>query len=142
MTEIPTTPVNSRGNIKEQLSIRAIVEGDDSVIEWEVQDEDGWFGVTPIISFGDATIANSGSTTVTIKFQRPGTGFVVEDLEASAGTLATFAGSGDTYTVELTAPASGADDIVLTVAKNAVPQATPRLPRSFLMVRRMLGRSW
>ena len=122
LTEIPTTPVNSRGNIKEQLPIRAIVEGADPVIEWEVQDEDGWFGVTPIISFEDDKIANSGATTVTIKFQRPVTDFKVDALSVSAGTLATFAGSGDTYTVELTAPATGADDIVLTVAKNAVPQ--------------------
>ena len=129
LTEIPTTPVNSRGTIKEQLSIRAIAEGADPVIEWEVLDDDGWFGVTPLIDFDDDKIANSASTTATIKFQRAvggsgsGENFEIGDIDASAGSLGSFTKVSDSqYTVEVTAPATGADDIVLTVAKNAVPQ--------------------
>ena len=129
LTEIPTTPVNSRGTIKEQLSIRAIAEGADPVIEWEVQDDDGWFGVTPLIDFPVAKIAPGGSTTATIKFQRAvggtndGDNFEIADIDASAGTLGSFAKVSDSeYTVEVTAPSTGADDIVLTVAKNSVPQ--------------------
>ena len=124
LSEIPTTPVNTRGNIKEQLPIRAIVEGADPVIEWEIQDDDGWFGVTPLIDFADGKIETGKKTTVTIKFERGVNEFTADKISVSAGTLASFSGAdgADTYTVELTAPATGADNIVLTVAKNAVPQ--------------------
>ena len=50
LTADSETPVTSRGTIKENLSIRAVVEGSDDVIEWEILDDNGWFGVTPTMS--------------------------------------------------------------------------------------------
>ena len=123
LTSIPQTPVSGRGNIKENLEIEAVSEGDDPVISWEINDDDGWFGVRPLIDAEDAAIKTNASTTVTIKFERDVTGFAIGDLSVSAGTLASFAKVSDSeYTVEVTAPATGEGVIDLVMAKNAVPQ--------------------
>lgn len=123
LTEIPQTPVSGRGNIKESLAIEAVSEGTDPVISWEINDDDGWFGVRPLIDPAATELSNDASTTVTIRFERDVTRFALAKIAASAGTLASFEKVSDSeYTVELTAPASGEGVIDLVIAKNAVPQ--------------------
>ncbi len=63
-----------------------------------------------------ATVANSGTVTFTFKFSEAVTGFDASDITLSAGTKGTFAGSGDTYTLTATAPASGSGSIIASVA--------------------------
>ena len=121
LSEIPTTPVNTRGNIKEQLPIRAIVEGGDPVIEWEIQDDDGWFGVTPIISFAEALAAKDGDGNVTIDFGRPVTGLDADDFKVEGATKGAIdAGTGSTRTLALTNSVAG--ELKVTLKKNAVEE--------------------
>ena len=40
----------------------------------------------------------------------------------NVGSLSNFAGTGDTYTVEITAPVTGSGNIELTIAEDAVTE--------------------
>ena len=130
------TPVSSRGTIKENLSIRAVKDGSDEVIEWEVVDDHGWHGAIPVLTrTGAATLAHSATSTVTVKWTRnvddPATTspneFVTGDVTVEDGTKGAFATvtAGDEYTVMVTAPSSGDGNIIATIAENSVYQGNP-----------------
>lgn len=55
-----------------------------------------------------ATGATNNVLAVSITFSEPVTGFVVGDITISGGSLANFAGSGESYTVDWTLPAGAA----------------------------------
>ena len=129
LTGVPATPVSGRGNIKESLEVRAVVDGDDPLMEWEIVDDDGWFGVTPTMSFEAALATAVGDGDVTIDFGRSipttGTGGISNTalaalITVSGATKGLITGSGSTRTLALTASVAGT--LSVTLAKNAVPQ--------------------
>ena len=140
LTADSETPVTSRGTIKENLSIRAVVEGSDDVIEWEILDDNGWFGVTPTMEFDTALATNGGGGNVTINFGRSiptmGTGGISNaDLAdeftvtgATKGTVSAVSGDDTQRTLALTASVTG--ELEVTLAKNGVPQGNAETAES------------
>ena len=144
LTADSETPVTSRGTIKENLSIRAVVEGSDDVIEWEILDDNGWFGVTPTMEFDTALATAGGGGNVTIDFGRdipvgsdPDAGEVdntdlADELTVDGATKGAVSGSGSTRTLALTASEAG--PLSVTLAKNGVPQGNAATTESITVV--------
>ena len=140
LTADSETPVSSRGTIKENLSIRAVVEGSDDVIEWEILDDNGWFGVTPTMEFDTALATAGGGGNVTIDFGRSipttGTGGISNaDLAdaftvtgATKGTVSAVSGDDTQRTLALTASVAG--ELSVMLAKNGVPQGNAETTES------------
>ena len=140
LTADSETPVSSRGTIKENLSIRAVVEGADDVIEWEILDDNGWFGVTPTMEFDTALATAGGGGNVTIDFGRSipttGTGGISNaDLAdaftvtgATKGTVSAVSGDDTQRTLALTASVAG--ELSVMLAKNGVPQGNAETTES------------
>ena len=140
LTADSETPITSRGTIKENLSIRAVVEGSDDVIEWEILDDNGWFGVTPTMEFATALATAGGNGNVTIDFGRSipttGTGRISNaDLAdqftvtgATKGTVSAVSGDDTQRTLALTASVAG--ELSVTLAKNGVPQGNAETAES------------
>ena len=140
LTADSETPISSRGTIKENLSIRAVVEGSDDVIEWEIVDDNGWFGVTPTMEFATTLATAAGNGNVTIDFGRSipatGTGGISNaDLAdqftvtgATKGTVSDVSGDDTKRTLALTASVMG--ELEVTLAKNGVPQGNAETAES------------
>ena len=75
---------------------------------------------TPTITFNPTSLRNGRTSTATIVWSESVSGFTIADVSVSVGSLANFTGSGDTYTVDVTAPDSGTGTITLTIRENAV----------------------
>ena len=136
LTQVPETPVSSRGAIKENLGIRAVVDNDEDILEWEIVDDQGWYGILPVLTrTGAATLDHSTATTVTIKFTGDATNFDTDDVTVknvasdgteSDGTKGTFTEvADDEYTVEATTPVSGSGNMVVTIAENGADEGNP-----------------
>ena len=78
---------------------------------------------TATIAFDPASLRGGRITTATLAFSESVTGLDAADLSVNVGTLGTLSGSGDTYTVEITAPVTGSGNIELTIAAGAIDQA-------------------
>ena len=72
------------------------------------------------IAFDPSALTAGETTTATITADGTVTGLALADLALNAGTLSNFAGSGDTYTVDITAPTTGSGTMTLTIAADAV----------------------
>ena len=127
LTAISETPVSSRGTIKETLAIQAVVDNEEEVVEWEIVDDQGWYGAIPVLTrTGGATIAHSTAVTVTITFTKDVTTFVTADVGVENGVKGTFATtSASTYTVIATTPASGSGNMIVTIAENSTAEGNP-----------------
>ena len=75
---------------------------------------------TVSISYDDVSLASGESAEATFEWSENVSGFTISDLSVDVGSLSNFSGSGDTYTVDITAPSTGAGDITITVAEDAV----------------------
>ena len=75
---------------------------------------------TPTITCPVLILKPGETQTLSIAWDETVTGFVIGNISASAGTLSNLQGSGDAYTVDLTAPASGTGDIVVSIAENVL----------------------
>ena len=75
---------------------------------------------TATVTFDPASVRGGRTTEARIVWSESVTGFVIGDLSVDVGSLANFAGSGDTYTVDVTAPVTGSGNITLTIAEDAV----------------------
>ena len=75
---------------------------------------------TATIVYGASEVRGGRDVGATFTFSESVTGFTIADLSVSAGTLSSFSGSGDTYTVDVTAPSTGSGNIILTLAEDAV----------------------
>ena len=78
---------------------------------------------TATIAFAPASLRGGRITTATLAFSESVTGLDAADLSVNVGTLGTLSGSGDTYTIEITAPVTGSGNIELTIAAGAIDQA-------------------
>ncbi|MEZ4705112.1 MAG: Ig-like domain-containing protein [Bdellovibrionota bacterium] len=76
---------------------------------------------TVVISSSESSPTKNSPIPVTITFSESVTGFVVGDIDVSNGTKSNFAGSGTTYTVDVTPTANGTVtvDIDASVAQDA-----------------------
>ena len=70
-----------------------------------------------------ATFPTKDSFAVTIAFSEPVTGFAVDDVEVARGAASAFAGSGDRYTLTVTADADYEGAVTVTVAAGAAEDA-------------------
>ena len=128
LTEQPSKPVNSRGDIEISLTGRAIVENASNIIAWEVVDQDGWINsqddATLAVTFSNGSPSAGDEVTATITGDRRITGLAIDDLSVTTGsTLGTELTkvSDRVYTIPVTTSAT-AGSVVLTVAADAVGQ--------------------
>lgn len=97
---------------------------------------------TPTISPADTSLANGGTTTVTVTFpSEPGGTFDENSVTLSAGSISGFTGSGTDYSFTLTAPSSGTGTINIDIPAtedwgaatratvNYAPTPPPALPK-------------
>ena len=111
-----TAPVSGSGNIRLTVREDAAVEGNavtTGLVAYQPL-------ATVAITFDPTTVRSGRTTVATLLFSESVTGFAIGDLSVNVGTLSNFAGSGDSYTVDITAPVSGSGNIVLTVVLDAV----------------------
>ena len=129
LTAISETPVSSRGTIKETLAIQAVVDNEEEVVEWEIVDDQGWYGALPVITrTGAAAVAVSTGVTVTINWTRDVNNFQNADVSVEGGVKTAFTKVSDSQytlvaTTESTAPDSG--NMVVTIAENGTRQGNP-----------------
>ena len=83
-------------------------------------DSDHGLPVTPTINFDVSSVRGGRVATATIAWSESVDDFDISDLSVDVGTLSNFSGSGDTYTVDVTAPPTGSGTITLTIAADAV----------------------
>jgi hypothetical protein len=91
---------------------------------------------TVAISSSTASVTNSSPIPITITFSEVVTGFAVSDISVSNGSAGNFAGSGTTYTADITPNADGAVTInvnsaVATDAAGSSNSAAPELSRTY-----------
>ena len=67
-----------------------------------------------------ATHPAKGGFTVTITFSEPVTGLAADEIEVANGTGSNFAGSGESYTLEIAPDAGIEDEVTVTVTAGAV----------------------
>ena len=72
------------------------------------------------ITVDNSSVLIQEIVTATFTFDVPVTGFTAADVTISGGTKGALNGSGDTYTMEITAPSSGSDTVTISVAAGAV----------------------
>ena len=78
---------------------------------------------TPTVTFSPTSVRNGRTTEATIQWDMGVTGFTIADLSVDVGSLSNFtAVDADTFTVDITAPATGSGDITLTIAEDAVDE--------------------
>ena len=76
---------------------------------------------TATVTFSPTSLQLNATATATITWSEAVSGFALADISVDVGSLASFATTSTTvYTVEVTAPGSGAGDITLTIAEDAV----------------------
>ena len=111
-----TAPSTGSGNI--ELTLR-----EDAVNEFNAETSQS-VAYSPLptatITFDPPSVRGSRVTSATLAFSENVTGLDIADVSVNVGTLGPLSGSGDTYTVELTAPATGSGNIELTLREDAV----------------------
>ena len=127
LTANSETPVSSRGTIKRTLAIEAVVDNEEDVVEWEIADDHGWYGALPVITrTGAASVGNGASVTVTVTWTKDVRNFQNADVDVSVGTKGAFTKTSDSvYTSALTTPATGAGDMIFTIAENGTREGNP-----------------
>ena len=75
---------------------------------------------TATITFNPTSVRGGRTSIATIVWSESVTGFDNADVSVDVGTLGNLTGSGATYNVPVTAPATGSGDITLTIRQNAV----------------------
>ena len=121
------TPVASPGTIKRTLAIEAVVDNEEDVVEWEIADDHGWYGALPVITrTGAASVGNGASVTVTVTWTKDVRNFQNGDVDVTDGTKGAFTKTSDSvYTSALTTPATGAGDMIFTIAENGTREGNP-----------------
>ena len=121
------TPVSSPGTIKRTLAIEAVVDNEEDVVEWEIADDHGWYGALPVITrTGAASVGNGASVTVTVTWTKDVRMFRTADVTVTDGTKGLFTETSDSvYTIVLTTPATGAGDMIFTIAENGTREGNP-----------------
>ena len=104
---LPTLTANLAGN-------GAIVFTQDAT----TTSADAVLSITSLIT----SLAHSATATVTFDFDKSVTGFTTSDVSVSGGTKGAFTGSGDSYSVIVTAPASGSGNVVISVSADVVSE--------------------
>ena len=72
---------------------------------------------------GSGTVGGGQSVDITFTLSESSTGFALNDVNVSAGTLSAFAGSGTSYTATWEPPASGSGTASISVAANKFTDA-------------------
>ena len=121
-----TAPVTGSGSIELTIREDAAVEGN-AVTSGSLP-----YSALPTatITFDPVSVRGGRKTTATIEWSESVTGFAVGDVSVNVGTLANFSGSGDTYTVAVTAPVTGSGSISLIVAADAVSEGNAQTSAS------------
>ena len=127
LTANSETPVSSPGTIKRTLAIEAVVDNEEEVVEWEIRDDHGWYGALPVITrTGAASVGNGASVTVTVTWTKDVRNFQNADVDVTVGTKGAFTKTSDSvYTSALTTPATGAGDMIFTIAENGTREGNP-----------------
>ena len=127
LTANSETPVSSRGTIKRTLAIEAVVDNEEDVVEWEIADDHGWYGALPVITrTGAASVGNGASVTVTVTWTKDVRNFQNGDVDVTPGTKGAFNKVSDSvYTSALTTPATGAGNMIFTIAENGTREGNP-----------------
>ena len=111
-----TAPSTGSGNI--ELTLR-----EDAVNEFNAETQ-GTVAYSPLptatVTFNPPSVRGGRRTTATIEFSESVTGFTRADVSVNVGTLGPLSGSGDTYTVQITAPSTGSGNIELTLREDAI----------------------
>ena len=111
-----TAPISGSGTITLTIALDAVNEGNAATT--------GAVAYQPLptvaITFNPTAIRGGRSSVATLTFSESVTGFEIGDVSVDVGSVGNFEGSGDTYTVDVTAPVTGSGNIVLTVRKDAV----------------------
>ena len=83
--------------------------------------------VNPTVSIADDQVGTASDSDnvvgYTVTFSESVTGFVEGDLSVSGGTVSNFAGSGTTYTFDVTADDDSTDNITVDIASGAAQDA-------------------
>jgi large repetitive protein len=86
---------------------------------------------TPTLTISDDTPGTAtGVVTFTFTFSESMTGFTASDITVAGGTKGTFAGSGNTYTLEVTPPANSSGTITVSVAASTANGANSGRPNA------------
>ena len=126
-----TAPTTGTGNINLQIALDAVSVGNaatSATIAYSALP-------TATITFADDALAHGASTIATIVWSEIVTGFVIGGLSVNVGSLSNFSGSGTTYTVEVTAPATGSGALTLEIALDSVCRSATPLSSRELTIR-------
>jgi Ca2+-binding RTX toxin-like protein len=123
-TLVVTPPASSAGTITIDVSTTGVTDAAGNQATAPAQYTQAFDTLAPTVTISDNVAGTaSGATTFTFTFSEVVTGFSTSNVTVGNGTKGTFSGSGTTYTLVVTPPASSAGTITVDVSTTGVTDA-------------------